>query len=117
MGNILNLIYDDEQVKSADVSNYMDTYLFINNYKLQHIDKIDEVNGKKCFYLYFHQDYFYHRIKNFDGLPLSQKVINELKKYEHFNVIFINDSESDKDDAIILLEDEVKKNGLNPNQI
>ena len=116
MGNILNLIYDDEQVKSADVSNYMDTYLFINNYKLQHIDKIDEVNGKKCFYLYFHQDYFYHRIKNFGGLPLSQKVINELKKYEHFNVIFINDSESDKDDAIILLEDEVKKNGLNPNQ-
>lgn len=116
MGNILNLIYDDINVTQVFLKDYMESYLSISNYKLVHIDDIESVKDENSIYLYFHFDYLINQINLFGGLPLSEDVIQKMHQYPKLYVVFLNDSESDTDDAIRLVDIEIKRNNLNSNR-
>jgi len=64
MGDFLNLVYDDIDVTKNQVTNYMDAYAQLENYKVFHINDIHKDDGKKYYYFFEYRYYLTSYIVN-----------------------------------------------------
>jgi hypothetical protein len=101
MGDFLNLVYDDIDVTKVQITNYMDAYAQLENYKVFHINDIHEDDGEKYYYFFEYRYYLTSYIVNEKKLPFTEMVLILLRTNPNFNLIIKNDAESDED---ILIE-------------
>lgn len=116
MGNFLNLVYDEIYVTKVQITNYMDTYVGLSNYKVFDINDIPD-NEEKYYYFFEYRYYLTSYIVAEKKLPLSELVLSLLKTNPNFNVILKNDAESDDDILIESLDTIFKSMGIPTNQI
>ena len=116
MGNFLNLVYDDVDVTRESIINYFDSYVGMENYKVFDINEIPE-DGNKYYYFFQYRYYLVTYFVSEKKLPLSEKVINLLKNEPRFNIILINDAESDDDVLIEYLDNIFGSIGIDTNKI
>jgi hypothetical protein len=116
-----NAVYDD----SLDFNN---TEININNtegilqfydikkQRFYHIDEIENINDRKLYYFVRHGRPL-ATVANLDGgLNFSKKLINSLKTKQNLYVVLLNEYEADFTNVLNVLESEIKKLGVNPEQ-
>ena len=116
MGNFLNLVYDGIDVTEHKINVYFESYLQFEDYKVFDINHIPD-NGEKYYYFFEYRYYLTVFLMSEKKLPLSETVINLLKNNPNFNVILINDAESDDDYLIECLDNLFKTMGIDTNKI
>jgi hypothetical protein len=116
MGNFLNLVYDEVDVTKENIITYFDVYVRMDNYKVFNINEIPN-DGSKYYYFYEYRYYLASFIMTEKKIPLSETVINLLKNDGNFNLILINDAESDDDVLIEHLDNLFKSMGIDTNKI
>lgn len=119
--------YKDEQTKDLVQINCLDRYPGTYTYPTGIFHKInfyhfkfcgfDDINETENYYYIINTPNNIHNIIPMcGGLPLNNKVIETLKSKSNFNVLYINDSESDSPDVVQIIEGELSKLGVNPKQ-
>lgn len=109
MGSVLNLISDEYSTKEF-YDNIMDFY-GVTNYEVYNISEITDSNDK-FYYIYSTENYIESLFIKHGGLPFRDSFISTLKKYKNFNVIFLNEHESDSENCLFLLRGEILKHNL-----
>lgn len=116
MGNFLNLVYDGGDVTKESITNYMDTYLRIEGYRVFDINNIPNDN-EKYYYFFEYRYYLVSYLVSEKKLPFSDTVLSLLKNNPSFNLILSNDAESDDDILIEALDVVFKNMGIDTNKI
>lgn len=122
MNNTFNLIYDISPYESENLNfniNSIETFIINHNLDFARIREIDDIekNPKAKFYhLCTIKSYLSVFITNNDRLPISNIIINLLSKCKNFNVIFLTENESDNSDVLYLVQKQIDKLKLNPEQ-
>ena len=116
MGDFLNLVYDDVDVTREQITNYMDTYIGLSDYKVFDINNIPNDN-EKYYYFFEYRYYLTSYIIAQKKLPFSELVLNLLKTNTNFNIIIKNDAESDDDILIESLDTIFKSMDIDTNKI
>lgn len=119
MNSTFNLIYDISPFESEDLNfnkGSIETFIMNHNLDFARIREIDDIekNPKAKFYhLCTTKSYLSVFITNNDTLPISDVIINLLRKYKNFNVIFLTENESDSSDVLYLVQKQIDKLKLN----
>ena len=89
MGDFLNLVYDDIDVTKVQITNYMDAYAQLENYKVFHINDIHEDDGEKYYYFFEYRYYLTSYIVNEKKLPFTEMVLILLREESILNILQI----------------------------
>jgi hypothetical protein len=122
MNNTFNLIYDISPFESENLNFNIDsieTFIINHNLDFARIREIEDIekNPKAKFYhLCTIKSYLSVFITNNDRLPISDVIINLLRKYKNFNVIFLTENESDNSDVLYLFQKQIDKFELKSEQ-
>lgn len=122
MNNTFNLIYDISPFESEDLhfnKDSIETFITKHDLDFARISEIEDIekNPKANFYhLCTIKSYLSVFITNNDRLPISNNVIDLLRKYQNFNVIFLTENESDKSNVIDLVQNQIDKLNLKSEQ-
>lgn len=113
MGSILNLVYDN----NSTISFYQDLMDFykVDNYHLCALSVIKNINDK-YYYIYRTDRYLEPLFNEYGGFPFSEELKSALASHKNLSIIFLNEHESDNENCLSILKEEILKNNLSEKQ-
>ena len=115
--NAEDFVYRDLTSRVHETKSHLDN-AGVTNVRVVPFEDIEKNPHENYFIMFRHGSHLEDLFKNFeDSFPFSETVIEHLRKYKNFKLMFYNDHECDNDRVVSYIEQVAINTGIDPTQV